>query len=414
MAKWPVRMMVYGGGEAINGSGALAPEIGRQITDLARVCTNRFVAATAQLDASDVPTRRLVLDPGGKQPVLSLPNVNVGDPANLIDFFDWSESICPAERVVLVLSGHGAAWQDSQVNQTLALSGPAAVRSTTAVPEVAGALHHPRSLFGRRINPFESISRAVLIDGHRRDYLSNSELGAVCETIVMHLGRRLDAVVFDACLMSSWEIFHELRESTCTIIASIDELSAKGIPLSGAANKLTALDGKAGPAEIARTFTDVFVPQTDFDSCVAVDLSIPAWKNALDGFQVCCGALLPWVKSDAAHARALQNAMAVASTSLVQYRGGGLADVTSLMSALADLPQAPATGASSAASTASALASCVIGHVAGHDYRHATGLSIFSPTSRTVYLSNRVDYSRLQFPIMTGWLAVLDAVFAAS
>lgn len=90
MDQWPVRILVYGAGEAIDGASALSGDIKQQLARLQEICTNQIVAATAQLDASDVTTTRFVLDPSHSQPVLSLPNVNVGDPAQLLDFVKWS------------------------------------------------------------------------------------------------------------------------------------------------------------------------------------------------------------------------------------------------------------------------------------------------------------------------------------
>jgi hypothetical protein len=39
------------------------------------------------------------------------------------------------------------------------------------------------------------------------------------------------------------------------------------------------------------------------------------------------------------------------------------------------------------------------------------GLSVFAPNSETVYATNRPEYLRLQFPVVTGWGSVLDSVF---
>lgn len=414
MENWPLRLMVYGAGEAIQGSGALAPQIQQQLASLTQVCTNPVVAATAQLDASERPTQRLVLDPSGRQPVLSLPNVNVGDPINLLDFVRWSANLCPADRAVLVLSGHGAAWQDSQVDALLSATSPAARRSVSAVMPVPGALHHPRSLFGAAVNADNSINRALLVDGHSRDYLSNAELGAVCDKITMEMGRVLDVIVFDACLMSSWEILYELRAATATVVASVDELSAAGIPLYAAAAQFTVRGGTLAPPDLAKTVVDAFVPQTDFDSCVAVHLAAPTWNEAQRTFTDCCEALLVWLSADAAHATDLQRGLALAATSLVQFSSGGLADVGSLLIALGQLPEAPIAVTAAAQATAAALKSCVLARNTGRDYQRAMGISIFSPLSRTAYRANRSDYSRLQFPTTTGWLAVLDAVYGDS
>ncbi len=191
MLEWPLRVLVYGAGEAINGSGALAPQIQSQISMLARISTNPFVAAIAQLDSSSVPAQRFVLDPSGRQPIHQFPNINVGDPNELVNFVSWSIAICPAKRSVLVLSGHGMAWEDGMVDQAL---GATAVRSITAAPQVPGAIRHGCSLFGSNVNPTGSLTRAVLIDGHNRDYLSNAELGAACARIGSILGGKIDVL----------------------------------------------------------------------------------------------------------------------------------------------------------------------------------------------------------------------------
>lgn len=410
MAGWPLRILVYGAGEAVNGASALASQIQTQLHNLSQVATNRSVAALAQLDASDVPTQRQVLDPQGRQPVYSLPNVDVGDPAALLDFVRWSVSLCPADRTVLMLSGHGAAWQDSMVTGVLGPS-VATSRGVTGVPVVPGAVHHPRSLFGENVGPGASITRAVLIDGHDRDYLSNAELGSAVSDIRMVLGEKIDTLVFDACLMSSWEILQELSDGVDVVVASIDELSAAGIDISATARQLTVQQGAATGQAIGTMLATGFKPQTSFDSCVAVDLSRPDWAAAVQAFRSFCAAALPWVQASTANADAFRQALRTASTSLVEYSGGGLADVSALAAAVAAVPGMPAEAVSGATAAATAVRACVLARSTGADYRSATGLSVFAPGSVTVYGSNRSDYIRLQFSVLSGWGGLLDQTY---
>src|SRR5262249_11189673 len=152
--------------------------------------TNRNVAAIAQLDSSNVPTLRYVLDPAGGQPVYRIDNVDVGDPEELIGFVEWSIATCPARRQVLVLSGHGAAWEDQLAAGELGLD-----RTRFPVP----VLRHPRRLFGSGLRQGVQETRFVLIDGAKRDYLSNAELGAACERLATLCGDKLAVLVFDAC-----------------------------------------------------------------------------------------------------------------------------------------------------------------------------------------------------------------------
>lgn len=407
MNAWPLRLMIYAGGEAVNGAGALAPQIRNQLNDLSRICTNPTIAATAQMDASEVPTIRLVLDPAGRQPVQSLTNVNVGNPANLTDFLAWNEAICPAERRVLILSGHGLAWKDAQATALLATR--AAARGRPAPP---ARLLHPRALFGTSAR--DPGTRALLINGGNRDFLSNAELGAALHGAALRQGRRFDALVFDACLMSAWELLHELRGAAVTAVASVDELSAAGIPLATAAAALTRVGGAATPQDIARNFVQSFRPMTDFDSCVAIDLGAAAWAQAAAALRDCSVALLDWIGTDPELAQAVRTALELATTSLVRFRDGGLADGRSLALALGGLAGVPTAVATSAAAMDRALTSCVLARSAGADYREALGLSLFAPPTRRAYLDNRADYTQLQLPTQTGWIHLLDRLHGLS
>ncbi|RWO36468.1 MAG: hypothetical protein EOS11_32455 [Mesorhizobium sp.] len=408
MGEWPVRIMVYGAGEAIDGEGALSGYIERQLGDLERVCTNPIVAATAQLDATGAQSRRSVLDPRGLQPILSIPNVNVGDPAHLLDFAEWSAAICPAARSILVLSGHGLAWQDSQANELL---GRSLTRSLSTVPPVPGAIRHARALFGPAASSSAATARAVLFDGHHRDYLSNVELGAACQRVSRELGRPIDVTVFDACLMSSIEILQELRGSVAMVVGSIDELSAAGIKLADPAQRLTEAGGQFDAATMARAIVNEFQPTQPFDSCVAVDLEGSNWGEALSIFRSFCRRFLDWIRDSAVNAEAAGAALRIAGVSVVKYSAGNLADITALAQAITALPSLPEVIARDIRSAEALFRSSVIARVTGNDYRNATGLSLFAPGSATVYGTNRADYMRLQFPSLTGWTAVLDALY---
>ena len=165
------------------------------------------------------------------------------------------------------------------VDRMLGVAG-ASTRSPTAVLRVPGSTHNARSLFGSDANPVAAMTRAVLIDGQYRDYLSNAELGAACARISSTLGGPIDILVFDACLMSAWELLHELRGSVSTVVASIDELSAAGIDMAGPVQQLTAALGASDVATVAASIARGFSPQAAFDSCVAIDLTRPHFEAA--------------------------------------------------------------------------------------------------------------------------------------
>jgi cysteine peptidase C11 family protein len=398
--------MIYGAGDAINGVGALDNQIAAQLSSLSRVVTNRYVAATAELDSSSAPSLRYVLDPSGTQPVFQLPELDTGDPNALVDFVNWSAATCAAQRSILVLSGHGTAWEDQLARDVVGTRG----LSSAPMSEVPGALHHARRLFGRHVDKVAA-ARAVLVDGSDRDYLSNAELAAACDRIAALLGHKIDVLVFDACLMSSWELLQEISGAAATIVASVDELSAAGIDIAQAATKFSTAQGLMDPGEMATAFVAGFLPRTAFDSCLAIDISNPAWMAAMTYFRTFSGSFLAWIQTNQTNAEAARGALKYASTSLVQYTTGGLADISALSAAIASLPGLSALCIQNLNAAVASLRACVLSKSVGRDYQLATGLSIFSPNSLNVYSTNRPDYLRLQFANASGWGPILDALY---
>ena len=152
MSTWPARVLIYGAGEAVNGQGSLSSFLVAQLERLEQVCTNRVVSAIAQLDSTASDSIRYVLDPTGTQPRYQLPNVNVGDPNELRSFVGWAGRVCPARRTVLVLSGHGAAWQDQFVEDALQTRTVDRQRVLDNFSPAPGAIRHARKLFGTGVS----------------------------------------------------------------------------------------------------------------------------------------------------------------------------------------------------------------------------------------------------------------------
>jgi hypothetical protein len=398
-------VLLYGAGQAINNAAELDTDIRAQLTSLARVATNRYVAAMAQLNATAFPSVRYVLDPLGRLPVEEIADFDAGDPGVLVQFHAWADSMCAAEQTVLVLSGHGAAWEDNVARQALETRGLA---SQVAGPRM---LHHPHFLFGRTARKDAARARALLVDGSNRDFVSNAELGAVLRQLAAMAGQPIGVVVLDACLMSSWEVLRELSGSVATVVASVDELSAAGIDVSEPVRVATVARGRMAPPELAASFVTGFRPRASSDTCVAVQLTGPGWDRATAAFRRFCDRALTWLGASAENAAALRAALRLAATSIVQFWSGGLADIGALATAVAGVAGLPSDGAQAMRDTLAAISDCVIGRTLGQDYAGAVGISVFSPGSSDVFHRNRADYGGLSFSRETGWDKVLSALY---
>lgn len=397
MSDWPLRICVYAGGDSIVGAAGLSKFVYGQLRNLAQVVSNRNVVAFSYID-TDAGAQRLVLDPAGRYATEALPPANVGDPANLLSYVDWCLAKCNALRTVLVLSGHGLAWQDDALTKALG----------TRTPGMS-PMRHTRRLFAPAFRPLQVAVRALLPDGTDHDYLSNIELGAVTQAVSQRLGSKVDVLVLDACLMCSWEVLNELHPAVSTVVGSLDELSSNGIDLTEAARELSSRDQSLKAVELAATIARKYKPQTSFDTCAAVNIDAIEWAGALQAFARFCAWTSGWIRQPQS-AAILQSALIAASSSMAAYRVGGLADAISLYNAFAACG-APDEALQMLGQAISLLRRCVVGFSCGADYQAALGISLFCPGNSATYVMNRQDYEQLGFARATGWLSVLDVIY---
>ncbi len=380
--RWPWGFSVYGGGAALDSA------ITAQLNGLARHITSRYVSGTAQLDQQGGATVRMVLDPLGRFAPTYLPNVNTGTPASMVDFTRWSHDTCAADHHALVLSGHGVAWQDSVADQLV----------TTRLPIPLGARRNARSVFSsRRLKEIET--RAIMLDADSQDFLSNLELRQALDAV-----GNTSVLVLDACLMSSVELAVELKGCASHLVATIDELSSAGLDHAAVARMLNERQGRANAREVAAAYVNSFVPRTVFDTAVAIDLDATRLEEAKRRF----GKLVQTL-SLPNDAESLKSVLQRATSSIVKYVSGGLADAGALFDAFTRVGGFDSQAIAAARAAFEAL---VVSKKSGTAYAAALGLSVFSPANALQWKKVRRDYALLTFSEDTGWAALLEALWA--
>ncbi|OHD55121.1 MAG: hypothetical protein A2Y33_01050 [Spirochaetes bacterium GWF1_51_8] len=103
--------------------------------------------------------------------------LNMGDPATLAAFVDWAGTVYNAQHTFLILWNHGDGWMNDSTFQPLGV---------------------------------------CYDDSHGDDFIGNNEFSYALE------GKGVDAVGFDACLMTMYETAYELKDCADTLIASAD------------------------------------------------------------------------------------------------------------------------------------------------------------------------------------------------
>jgi hypothetical protein len=218
-AKWT--FLVYMAGDNNLDGAAL-----RDIAEMAKAGSTKDVHILVQLDRlEDQKTRRFRITPGGgfkKDCIETFSETNTGDPQILYSFAKWAVDNYPADRYALILWNHGSGWWEDAKSRT---AGPAGKRP-----------HRP--LFR---HAFPQAHRSICYDDTSGgDALDNRELRIVLAGICSLLGRKIDLLGMDACLMNMVEVAYQLRDSVQVIVGSEIEEPFDGWPYTEILTRLAS------------------------------------------------------------------------------------------------------------------------------------------------------------------------------
>jgi len=218
-AKWT--FMVYMAGDNNLDGAAL-----RDIAEMARAGSTKDVNILVQLDRiEDNLTRRFRITQGGgfkKDCIESFGDTNTGDPKILYDFVKWAAERYPADRYALILWNHGSGWWEDAKSRAAGLSEK-----------------KPRRRLFKHTFPQEH--RSICYDDTSGgDALDNRELKGVLSQACVLLGKKIDLLGMDACLMNMVEVAYQLRESVNVIVGSEIEEPFDGWPYAEILTRLTA------------------------------------------------------------------------------------------------------------------------------------------------------------------------------
>ncbi|HMF57633.1 MAG TPA: clostripain-related cysteine peptidase [Pyrinomonadaceae bacterium] len=280
-------MMVYMCGDNNLDSAGMA-----DLKEMKKIGSTDKVSVVVQYDRSgnNHHTRRYYVRKGGvssNDVVQTLGETNMGDPKVLEDFINWGLKNYPAKRYIVVLWNHGEGWDDTDIYHTARRSLRADITRrgevVDAVRGIAGASVSTRRLrtVGKRFkralfrstieqalsqpmrveeDPRSSgvILRAICLDDDAEDFLDNIELRKVVSSVHKKLGRPLDILGMDACLMSMAEVCYQLREDALVTIGSEQTEPGDGWPYD---TILGYLAGKptATPQELAVTIVNNYM-----------------------------------------------------------------------------------------------------------------------------------------------------------
>ena len=167
---------------------------------------------------------------------------NTGDKRTLIRFIDFTCQDFPARRRMLVISNHGSGMT---------------IAGDQRPPVFWAVMKHMK-----RRERFEQPPEVGTTDA-----LDNIELKAAL-TVVARKHRRLDVLVFDACLMSTIEVAYQLRQTARFMVGSQSNIPIPGCLFTPLLKVLT--NEKVSSAAVAEAFVEECIPQLVHDEYAAM------------------------------------------------------------------------------------------------------------------------------------------------
>lgn len=226
-AKWT--FMVY-----MAGDNNLSDAGNTDLEEMMKVGSNENLNVVVEFDnAGELGTNRYFIQKGSEnEPVESLGETDCGDPEVLNNFISWTADLYPAERYALILWNHGGGWEPTEMDRIA--RGLQAKHYNSREAGTLSASQMKKSLFRTSVKKIldrkSSYERAICSDDGSGHSLDTIELGKVLSKTVDTIGKPLDVLGMDACLMSNLEVAYQAAPYVNYIIASEEEEPNQGWP----------------------------------------------------------------------------------------------------------------------------------------------------------------------------------------
>jgi hypothetical protein len=399
--KKPWTVMVY-----MAGDNSLDPEGAQDLKEMKKVGSSDKLSIIAQFDrASGHVARRYYLTRGGivtGDAVASLGAVNTGDPKALFDFITWGVTTYPADHFLLVLWNHGQGWDDTDIYanerfRSLRRLAAGPVRHALFRTQVRCALENAKN---------DHAARAILLDDNAKDFLDNLEMKKVLADTAQLLGRKLDILGMDACLMSMAEVGYQINGSADYTVGSEQTEPGEGWPYTTILKAL-AHNPAMTPRDLSTLIVDKYL--ASYTSHVEDGVTYSACDLAKSGsLATAVAGLTRALKASLGNTAARQRIMTVRSQVQCFYVPDNI-DLVDFCSLLSKAGPSPAIVTACQQVIQAVQAGYVIKQgYKGTAMKNSHGVAIYFPTQTVSPL-----YAGLDFSKKTGWDKFLKAYLAA-
>lgn len=290
--------------------------------------------------------------------------VNMGDPNTLVSFAQWAIQNYPANKYFLVLWDHGDGWYKSADDSPIFKGVSVDMSSSNA-----------------QINVY------------------NGELGSALSSIKSYLGRNIDIVGFDACLMGMIEVMDVVRNYANYFVGSEETEAADGWYYTGFLSTMNS-NPTIAPADLAKAVVNA---ATGLSTLASVNLAnVGTLVSYLNTFaQELINARNAGYGSAISTARSNSKAFYISDHIDLYMFANNIYNNTSLPSTLRNAAYNVMTG----------ITNAVMNYKNSSTYSSCRGVAIYYPSSTSSYNTN---YDYLPIASSTKWDDFIKGATAVS
>lgn len=185
--------------------------------EMSKVGSNENLNIVTLIDRVDGPAQINYIEKNNIKKIKDIGELDMGDYNEFVKFAKFVKENYPAKHYIFSIWNHGSGW--------------------------------------KKRNESGSTLRGISYDDSTHNNISTNELGIAFEEINKILGKKVDLLIFDACLMQMVEVAYAIRKNVNYIVASEDVEPGKGAPYE---DIVKLIKKGVTPKELAIKWTNAF------------------------------------------------------------------------------------------------------------------------------------------------------------